>query len=59
MNMHDSDFDIELLPDPVKTLNEDQFRPRDAYQIRRTIERLAEIKQLRDLLGDPEFNDFE
>ena len=59
MHIQDSDFDIDLVSEPIKSSSTDEPVLRDAYQIRRMIERLSEIKQLRALLGDPEFNDFE
>lgn len=59
MLIQDSEYELELIPEPTKAFNLIESRPRDAYQIRRIIERHAEIKQLRDLLGDPDFNDLE
>lgn len=58
MLIHDSEYDLDLIPEPAKP-GLDSSKPRDAYQIRRMIERHAEIKQLRDLLGDPDFNDLD
>jgi len=59
MHIQDSDFDLDPIPEPAAAMRTDEPVPRDAYQVRRMIERRVEIKRLRDLLGDPEFNDLE
>jgi len=58
MHIQDSDFDLDLIPEPAAAMRADEAVPRDAYQVRRMIERRAELKRLRDLLGDQDFNDF-
>ena len=59
MQIQDSDFDLDLISEPAGAMVADAPIPRDAYQVRRMIERRAELRRLRDLLGDPEFNDLE
>jgi hypothetical protein len=59
MHIQDSDFDLDLISELAGAMGVDEPIPRDAYQVRRMIERRVELKRLRDLLGDPEFNDLE
>lgn len=59
MLIQDSEYELEFIPEPKRTFSMIESKPRDAYQIRRTIEKRQEIKRLRDLLGDPDFNDLD
>jgi len=58
MLIHDSEYEMEFILEPVKPVL-DEIKPRNANQIRRMIEKRAEIKQLRELLDDSEFNDLD
>jgi hypothetical protein len=58
MQIQDSDFDLDVVPESPVTIAHDPA-PRDAYQVRRLIERRAELKRLRELLGEPELGDFD
>jgi hypothetical protein len=65
MQLQDTDFELDPLPDPALVASESEPSrsggpaARDACQVRRMIERRAELKRLRELLDEPDLSDFD
>ena len=55
----ESEFDLGVEPRIAVAMEAADNTPRDAYQVRRLIERRAELRRLRELLEEPDLEDFD